>query len=172
MPGGTRHYEIANYFSELKWDIEVFSSDFNLSSRKYMILKNLELWKTEKLNGFTWHWLRTFPYKKNDFLRYFNLISFCLNFFSRQFFVLLIGNFLKSAPNIIIASSPQLPVAFFSLILAKIFKKIFIFEVRILASVLIDLGGFKRIHFSLNVYIGLSHNYIKRRLCCCISKGC
>ena len=24
MPGGTRHYEIANYFSELKWDIEVF----------------------------------------------------------------------------------------------------------------------------------------------------
>ena len=37
--------------SELKWDIEVFSSDFNLSSRKYMILKNLELWKTEKLNG-------------------------------------------------------------------------------------------------------------------------
>ena len=28
MPGGTRHYEIANYFSRLKWDVEVFSSHY------------------------------------------------------------------------------------------------------------------------------------------------
>ena len=37
MPGGTRHFEIANYFSKLEWNTEVFSSDFNLSSRKSMI---------------------------------------------------------------------------------------------------------------------------------------
>ena len=42
MPGGTRHYEIADYFSKLKWDIEVFSSDFSLSFRKFMILKKFE----------------------------------------------------------------------------------------------------------------------------------
>ena len=145
MAGGTRHYEIADYFSKLKWDIEVFSSDFNLSSRKYMILKKFELWKTQKLNGFKWHWLRTLPYKKNDFWRYINIISFCMIFLIRQFFMILIGSFLNSAPNIIIASSPQLPVAFFSLILAKLFNKIFIFEVRdIWPQVLIDLGGFKK----------------------------
>ena len=32
-----------------------------------MILKKFKLWKTQKLNGFKWHWLRTLPYKKNDF---------------------------------------------------------------------------------------------------------
>ena len=67
MPGGTRHFEIANYFSKLEWKTEVFSSDFNLSSRKYLILKKFELWKTQEFNRIKWHWLRTFPYKKNDF---------------------------------------------------------------------------------------------------------
>ena len=71
-----------------------------------------------------------------------------MNFFMRQFFAMLIGYFSKSTPNIIIASSPQLPVAFFCLILAKLFKKIFIFEVRdIWPQVLIDLGGFNKRSF-------------------------
>ena len=47
MPGGTRHYEIAKYFTNLNWDVEVFASDFNLSSRKYMILKDFQLWETQ-----------------------------------------------------------------------------------------------------------------------------
>ena len=29
MPGGTRHYEIANYFSKLNWNVEVFSSNYS-----------------------------------------------------------------------------------------------------------------------------------------------
>ena len=152
MPGGTRHYEIANYFSKLNWNVEVFSSDFNLSSRKYLILKDLQLWKTDLFDGFKWHWVRTLPYKKNDFWRYVNIISFCLNFFSRQFFVILFRSIFKSEPNVIISSSPQLPVAFFSLILAKIFKKIFIFEVRdIWPQVLIDLGGFNKESFFIRL---------------------
>lgn len=145
MPGGTRHYEIANYFSKLNWDVEVFSSDFNLSSRKYMILKDFQLWKTEKFGFLKWHWLRTLPYKKNNYKRYINLISFSSTFFIRQFFVIFFGFISKSGPNVIISSSPQLPASFFCLILAKIFNKIFIFEVRdIWPQVLIDLGGFKK----------------------------
>ena len=154
MPGGTRHYEIAKYFSKLNWDVEVFASDFNLSSRKYMVLKDFQLWKTEQLDGFKWHWLRTIPYKKNDYKRYLNLISFSFIFFVRQFFVILINSILKSGPNIIIASSPQLPAAFFSLILAKIFQTIFIFEVRdIWPQVLIDLGGLKKESFLIKLLI-------------------
>ncbi len=166
MPGGTRHYEIANYFSKLKWDVEVFSSDFNLSSRKYMILKKFELWKTEKFNGFKWHWLRTLPYKKNDFWRYLNTLSFCLIFFIRQYFAMLKGYFFNSAPNIIIASSPQLPAAYFSLILAKLFKKIFIFEVRdIWPQVLIDLGGFKRKSFFIKFLFWIESQLYKNSDC-------
>ena len=35
MPGGTRHYEIATYLVKKGFDIELFSSDFNLSRRKF-----------------------------------------------------------------------------------------------------------------------------------------
>lgn len=166
MPGGTRHFEIANYFSKLEWNTEVFSSDFNLSSRKSMILKKFELWKTQKFDGIKWHWLRTFPYKKNDFWRYINYFSFCMNFFVRQFFAITIGYFSKSTPNIIIASSPQLPVAFFCLILAKLFKKIFIFEVRDLwPQVLIDLGGFNKSSFFIRFLFWIESQLYKNSDC-------
>ena len=90
------------------------------------------------------------PYKKNNIKRYLNIISFCLVFFIRQFFVLLTSFVFNSGPNVIIASSPQLPVAFLSLLLSKIFNKIFIFEVRdIWPQVLIDLGGYKSDSFFL-----------------------
>ena len=105
MPGGTRHYDIANYFSKLNWKVEIFSSDFNLSSRKYMILKGFQLWKTEQFNGFKWHWLRTLPYKKNNFRRLMNLISFCLNFFIRQFFVILYTSILNLPSRLLIKLS-------------------------------------------------------------------
>ena len=145
MPGGTRHYEIGKYFSNHNWNVEVFSSDFNLSSRRYMVLKDFQLWKTDQLDGLRWHWLRTLPYRQNNYRRYLNLISFSFIFFIRQLFVIFFNSILKKGPNIIIASSPQLPAAFFSLILAKIFQKTFIFEVRdIWPQVLIDLGGFKK----------------------------
>ncbi len=145
MPGGTRHYEVGKYFLKHKWNVEVFSSDFNLSYRKYMVLKDFQLWKTEQLDGLRWHWLRTIPYRQNNYRRYLNLISFSFIFFIRQFFVLIFNSILKSGPNIIIASSPQLPAAFFSLVLAKIFHTTFIFEVRdIWPQVLIDLGGLKK----------------------------
>ena len=166
MPGGTRHYEIAKYFTNLNWDVEVFASDFNLSSRKYMVLKDFQLWETQQLDGFKWHWLRTLSYKKNDYKRYLNLISFSFVFFVRQFFVILISSILKSGPNVIIASSPQLPAAFFSLILAKIFKTIFIFEVRdIWPQVLIDLGGLKKESFLIRFLSWMESTLYKNADC-------
>ena len=166
MPGGTRHYEIGKYFAKLNWDVEVFSSDFNLSSRKYMILKDFQLWKTEKHEGFQWHWLRTLPYKQNNYRRYLNLVSFSFIFFIRQFFVILFDSILKNRPNVIIASSPQLPAAFFSLILAKIFKTTFIFEVRdIWPQVLIDLGGLKKESFLIRFLYWMESKLYKNSDC-------
>lgn len=148
MPGGTRHYEIAKYFSEIGWEVEIFASDFNLSRRKFLKIEKLQLVKTEEYSKIKWHWIITFPYQINNWKRYINLISFCLNMLIKQMQLILKNSFSNSNPDIIIASSPQLPASFVSLLISKILRKKFIFEVRDLwPQVLIDMGGFNKKNF-------------------------
>ena len=83
----------------------------------------------------------TAPYKKNNFLRYLNIILFCLN---TSFYLIFKLSFskAKNKKSIILASSPQLPAAWFCLLISKLYKIPFIFEVRdIWPQVLIELGG-------------------------------
>ena len=62
--------------------------------------------------------------------------------FDSYFYKILTFSLNKFKPDLIIASSPQILVSFCGLIIAKVFKKPFIFEVRDLwPQVLIDLGG-------------------------------
>lgn len=148
MPGHTRQYEIAEGLYKKGWEIDIFSSDFNLSKRKFYYLRVLDLSRSEKISGINWHWLKVFPYRKNNWRRYINIFSFSIH----VFFKLLIGiprHYLyQKSPQIILASSPQLPAAFISLLVAKLFKKPFILEVRDLyPQVLIDQGGNKSSSF-------------------------
>ena len=142
LAGHTRQYEIANYFSSKGWGIKVFASDFNLSQRKFTKLKRERLYKKEKIRNIEWFWLRVFGYKKNNFRRIINMASFCLN--------LLIGLIVQyiikqEKIDLIYASSPQLPAAFFALFFAKLIRVPFIFEVRDLwPQVLIDQRNEKR----------------------------
>ncbi len=142
LPGHTRQYDIAKYLVEKGWVVEVFASDFNLSERRYTKLNNFQLKKTQIFNGIKWHWLWAAPYKKNNWKRYFNLLSFCIHLGVRIFGKkILLTKFFKrlSKPDIILASSPQLPAAFVCMIFSKILKKPFILEVRDLwPQVLID----------------------------------
>tara|TARA_B100001057_G_scaffold437202_1_gene468848 strand:- start:38 stop:1297 length:1260 start_codon:yes stop_codon:yes gene_type:complete len=142
MPGGTRHYEIASYLVKQGLDIELFSSDFNLSRREFLRLDGFKIHKKEKINGINWHWLKVIPYQKNNWKRYLNQASFCLHFFLRQYLKMIFDIFKNKTPDLIIASSPQLILSFFALLISKAFRKPFIFEVRDLwPQVLIDLGG-------------------------------
>ena len=112
FPGHTRQYELSIGLSSKKWEVEVFSSDFNLNERKFKRLKGFKLFLVEKIKNVTWNWVKVFPYKKNNYLRYLNLISFCLNLLLILNLKTLRGKTYKKMPNIIIASSPQLPAAF------------------------------------------------------------
>lgn len=181
MPGGTRHFEIAKYLSDLNWDINVFSSDFNLSKRKYMRLGKMEFFKHENIDGINWYWLNTFSYKKNNWKRYLNLCGFCINLMIFQVLKIFKGILFRNLPDLIIASSPQLLVSFCSLIIAKIIRRPFVFEVRDLwPQVLIDLGGHREkslfiqclrwiesfLYINSDCIIILSkgsYNYIKKR---------
>ena len=142
LPGHTRQYEVAKGLEKSGWVVDVFSSDFNLSERRFKKLRNLELIKYEFIQNINWYWIRVLPYKKNNFFRYLNIISFCINLF----FILTIKVFMKKLNKnnklIILASSPQLPATFICLIISKIFSIPFVAEIRDLwPQVLIDLGG-------------------------------
>ena len=82
MPGGSRHYEIAKHFEKNGFEVNIFASDFNLSSRNFLRLNNIEFMKKELNEGVKFFWLKTFPYKKNNWKRYLNLISFCFTEYS------------------------------------------------------------------------------------------
>ncbi len=142
LPGHTRQYEIALALAQKNWNLNVFSSDFNLTKRTYCKLKGFQIRKIENINGIKWHWIRVSPYTKNNWKRYLNLISFCLNLLLSTVSLLITSRKKNTYPDIILASSPQLPVAFISLLFAKILNKAFILEVRDLwPQVLIDLGN-------------------------------
>ena len=66
--GGTRHFEIA--FLVTKGMEANITSDFNLSQRKSLKLEKFNLSKAEKINGIKIHWLKTMPYKINNWKRY------------------------------------------------------------------------------------------------------
>ena len=142
MPGHTRHYDIVNGLRKYNWEVDVFASDFNLSQRSFKKLKRFQLIYTESINGSKWHWLRVSPYKKNHLKRILNLISFCIAIFINILFKFLVNSTNKKQPDVFLASSPQLPAAFTTFLLAKILSKPFILEVRDLwPQVLIDQGG-------------------------------
>lgn len=152
MPGHTRQYEIAEGLYKKGWKIDIYSSDFNLSKRKFYYLKNLEISRSQNIKGTNWHWLKVFPYKKNNWRRYINIFSFSMHVFFKLLIDITYHSLYRKSPQVILASSPQLPAAFISLLVAKLFKKPFILEVRDLyPQVLIDQSGKKPSSFFIKL---------------------
>ena len=118
MPGHTRQYDLAFYLKKNGYKITVFSSDLNLSLRKFFKDKKKFFHKTEFINNIRWVWLGVMPYKKNDWKRYLNLLSFCVNLFLHIFIRIVYSSLKFNKPKVIIASSPQLPAAFMSLLIS------------------------------------------------------
>ena len=79
LPGHTRQYELVKHLGEKNFEITVFASDFNLSERKFKKLNKFKLSSFEYIKNVTWNWLRVVPYKKNNWLRKINLMSFCFH---------------------------------------------------------------------------------------------
>ena len=142
LPGHTRQFEVAAGLVRDGWNVEVFASDFNLTQRKYRRLRFPYLWRTERLAGIRWTWLWVSPYSLNNWKRQCNMLSFCLHLALRLGPAAVLGRFIGHAPDLILASSPQLPAAFVCSWIARLSGIPFLLEVRDLwPQVLIDQGG-------------------------------
>ena len=111
-PGHTRQFEVAAALVRQGWDVDVFASDFNLTQRCYRRLQPPRLWMVEHIAGIHWHWLWVSPYRRNDWKRHLNMLTFCLHLLLRLLPALLIVRLTGRPPDRILASSPQLPAAF------------------------------------------------------------
>jgi glycosyltransferase involved in cell wall biosynthesis len=143
LPGHTRQFEVAAGLVGYGWQVEVFASDFNLTQRQYRRLRFPRLWSTERPAGIRWTWLWVSSYRHNNWKRQLNMLSFCLHLALRLGPAAILGqNHIGRAPDVILASSPQLPAAFTCLWIARLTGIPFVLEVRDLwPQVLIDQGG-------------------------------
>ena len=142
LPGHTRQYEVAAGLVTYGWQVEVFASDFNLTQRLYRRLRFPSLWATEHPAGIKWTWLWVSPYRRNNWKRQLNMLSFCIHLALRLGPAVALGRLTRRAPDVILASSPQLPAAFTCLWIARLSGIPFVLEVRDLwPQVLIDQGG-------------------------------
>ena len=142
LPGHTRQFEVAAGLVTKGWKVEVFASDFNLTQRKYRRLRFPRLWSTERPSGIHWTWLWVSSYSRNNWKRQLNMLSFCLHLLIRLVPVAILGRLIGRSPDVILASSPQLPAAFTCFWIARLTGIPFVLEVRDLwPQVLIDQGG-------------------------------
>ena len=151
MPGHTRQFEIAKGLVKKGWNVYVFASDFNLSTRKFIYNKN-KISSLQLINGINWHWLKVIPYYSNNWKRYLNIISFSTHLLIKLIYKSILDKLFDKLPDLIFASSPQLPSAFVGLIISKIINRPFILEIRDLwPQVLIEQGGMDQSSFIIKI---------------------
>jgi glycosyltransferase involved in cell wall biosynthesis len=133
IAGITRHFELAREWAkEEDAEVTLFMSKF-LHPRRTFITPE-EKAEIGRVDGLKLAWLWSFPHKVNDFRRIINMISFAFVFFFATLF--------RRRPDVFIASSPHLFLAYAGLVVSRIKRIPFVFEVRDLwPDSLVKMGG-------------------------------
>jgi len=128
LPGGTRHYDLAKELVRNGCTVHIFAGCLHYLTLKDEILTNGEKRRVEVINGITFHWLKVFPYRRNDHRRLLSMVCFYRSL--NKEVSLLYREKLFQIPDIIIGSTVHL---FTVLAAYKASKKInshFVMEVR------------------------------------------
>ena len=133
LPGGTRHFDFGRELVKEGHNVTIFASAFHYSQFKYVKIQKKQLYKIENFDGVKFVWIKTFPYKKNDWRRTLSMLDFAFKAF--------IVGMKFPAPDIIIGSSVHLLSPLSAYLLSLYFKVPFIMEVRDLwPDTLVDIG--------------------------------
>lgn len=135
----TRHFDLTKSLVN-DFETTIIASSFNHCTLKDTLILRNEWWKSDKIEGVNFVWIKTPPYSKNDARRYFNIVIF----FIRTF----LYSIRKERPDIIIGSSPHLLNPLVAYLIASLKKTSFIFEIRDLwPDGLVDLKGLSKKSF-------------------------
>lgn len=123
--GGTRHFELGRELVGMGWRVTILACDLHLHAREYTRRTDPDdrATKIEMKDGVEMRWLWAASYKRNDWERAWNWVTF------NRSVVREIGA-LKEPPDIVIGSSPQLFAATAARTAARRARVPFVFEVR------------------------------------------
>jgi glycosyltransferase involved in cell wall biosynthesis len=134
----TRTIDLARRFVEERHPTTIFSSNFN--HYRFAPIERLglfRLWRTVDVDGVRIVWIKTSPYRLNDWRRVVNMASFSA-------LVLLAGLTQRPRPDVVIGVSVHPVAALAAYYLARLKRARFFFEVTDMwPQTLIDLGRLK-----------------------------
>ena len=146
LPGNTRHFELARRLVERGYDVTIFATSFHYSQHEDLKLAPHEDWRTEKVDGVNFVWVRTFPFQRNDWRRAVHMLSFMSRVYR-------LGRRLTRKrsqivpPDVVIGCSVPPFAALAGYGLARRFQSRFFFEVGDLwPQTLIDMGALSKTH--------------------------
>lgn len=118
--GITRHFDLAKYLVKKGHNVTIFASSFNHQALEEEHLKDSpEKYIEKEYEGVKFVWLKTFPYRKNNWRRVINMLNYTLKAY-------LFGNKSKGNPDIVIGSLAHPLAAYVGYLIAKRKKLYFI----------------------------------------------
>ncbi len=137
LPGGTRHFDLAKELIKKGHKVTIFAASFH-----YTLLEEpfeYKNYRLENIEGVDFIWIKTYPYKVNNWKRLLNIASYASRL-NRLLPKLNLQN-----PDIIIGSSVHPFAAMVASRFAKIYNVPFVFEIRDLwPQTFIDMGLWKK----------------------------
>lgn len=134
----TRNYDEGRELVSRGHQVTIFASSFSHNKFTETRLKPREKWKAEEYDGVRFIWLKTFPYKGNNWRRVINMLSYSW----RAFWV---GKSFKERPDVIIGVTVHPLAALSACILSGFKKSRFFFEVADLwPQTLVDMGALSK----------------------------
>ncbi len=132
-PAGTRHYDFGRVLARQGHDVTIFASSFSHFSRREERLRPGERMRAEVVDGVRFVWIRTCSYSGNDRRRVRNMAGYALGALRAQ------RRFPR--PDVVVGSSVHLAAAAAALLIGRLRRAPFVFEVRDLwPRALIDIG--------------------------------
>ena len=133
---GTRHFDLGRRLVARGFEVTIVASGFSHVTGREERLRPGQLYRIERFEGVRFIWLRTVPYRGNDWRRQVNMLSFLA--------MLLVVQTRLQAPGAIIGSTVHPFAALGAWIVARLRGSAFIFEVRDLwPQTLVDLGAMR-----------------------------
>jgi len=136
----TRVFDIGKELLKKGHKLSVFASSFSHYKLEEKYLDEKEEWKEENCDGVRFFWIKTFPYKRNNWRRALNMLSFGWR-------ALKLGRRLDEKPDVIIGTSVHPFAALAAYFVAKKKKARFFFEITDLwPQSIVDIGFLSKIN--------------------------
>lgn len=134
MSGGTRHFELGRELIHHGYETEIVATGWSHARLEWSKPLSLRRWRrTEVVDDVAFQWVWSLPYRRNNWKRYVNMVSFA--------FMTMISAFLGKKPDVVIGSSPQPFAAVTAWIVACCWRVPFVLEIRDLwPDTLVSMG--------------------------------